>query len=201
MFIGASGHGKVCAEIAELSGKYDEMLFLDDDKSLTECGGYPVVGVKADFEKYIGKNTDFFVSIGKAITRRRIQEEIEDANGVIATLIHPKSVVSKDVEINRGTVIMAGTVINAGSRIEQGVIVNTSSSIDHDCQIRRWSHIAVGTHICGSVEIGESTWIGAGTIVSNNCNICGDCTIGAGAVVVKDINEAGTYVGIPVRRV
>ncbi|NLM04159.1 MAG: acetyltransferase, partial [Clostridiales bacterium] len=31
--------------------------------------------------------------------------------------------------------------------------------------------------------------------------ICKGCIVGAGAVVVKDINEQGTYVGVPVRRV
>jgi len=32
-------------------------------------------------------------------------------------------------------------------------------------------------------------------------NICSECKIGEGAVVVKDITESGTYVGVPVRKV
>jgi len=40
-----------------------------------------------------------------------------------------------------------------------------------------------------------------GSVVSNNVNIYSGCKIGAGAVVVKDITEPGTYVGVPVRRV
>lgn len=42
-----------------------------------------------------------------------------------------------------------------------------------------------------------NTWIGAGATVSNNITICNDVMIGAGAVVVKDIMEPGTYVGVP----
>ena len=38
-------------------------------------------------------------------------------------------------------------------------------------------------------------------LVSNNINIYSGCKVGAGAVVVKDITEPGTYVGVPVRRV
>ncbi len=60
-------------------------------------------------------------------------------------------------------------------------------------------HVAVGAHLCGTVTIGNATWIGAGATVSNNVNICGECTIGAGAVVVKDITEPGTYIGVPAR--
>lgn len=200
IFIGASGHGKVCAEIAELSGKYDEILFFDDDRRLTECGGHSVTGIKADFNKYLDDDTVFFVSIGNVNLRKRIQEEIERDGGKIATLIHFESIVSKDAEIGAGTVVMAGAVVNAGCSIGKGVIVNTSSSIDHDCRVGDFTHIAVGAHICGTVEIGNSTWIGAGTIVNNNVSICGGCTIGAGAVVIKDIDVTGTYVGVPARK-
>lgn len=53
----------------------------------------------------------------------------------------------------------------------------------------------------GSVYIGEETWIGAGVIVSNNIKICNNCMIGAGAVVIDDIAEQGTYVGVPAKKI
>lgn len=34
-------------------------------------------------------------------------------------------------------------------------------------------HVAVGAHLCGTLTIGNATWIGAGATVSNNVNICG----------------------------
>ena len=199
VLIGASGHGKVCVEIAALCG-YDDILFLDDDRSLTECGGYAVVGVEADFKDYLDDKTLFFVSIGSAETRRRIIEKIEIAGGKIATLIHPKAVISDSVEVGIGSVVMAGAVINPGTQIGRGCIVNTSSSVDHDCIIGDYSHIAVGAHLCGTVDVGENSWIGAGAVVSNNLNICSDVTVGAGAVVIRDLDEAGTYLGVPAKR-
>jgi acetyltransferase-like isoleucine patch superfamily enzyme len=50
------------------------------------------------------------------------------------------------------------------------------------------------------VFVGEGSWIGAGVSVNNNIKICSGCMIGAGAVVVKDIIEPGTYIGIPARK-
>ena len=79
--------------------------------------------------------------------------------------------------------------------------MNTCASVDHDCEVRDYVHVAVGAHLCGTVEVGAYTWIGAGATVSNNVSICPECMIGAGAVVVKDIVEAGTYVGVPAGRV
>ena len=42
---------------------------------------------------------------------------------------------------------------------------------------------------------------GAGSTVIDHISICDNVMIGAGAVVVKDIMESGTYVGIPARKV
>lgn len=191
IIIGASGHGRVVADIALLN-KYKEIVFLDDDENIKECAGWPVVG--NSFEAPEG---DVFVAVGNSKIRKMIMKRYEDR--VQPILIHPKAVVAKDVKIGSGTVVMAGAVINPGVRIGRGCIVNTSSSIDHDCEIEDFCHVSVGAHLCGTVSVGESTWIGAGATVSNNISICGGCMLGAGAVVIKDIDQQGTYVGIPAK--
>ena len=199
VFIGAGGHGKVCAEIAELAG-YSDILFLDDDRKLNACGKYKTVGTVSDYLEFVEPSTGFFVSVGNAEIRRRIQGKIENSGGVIVTLLHPGAVISMDASIGAGTVIMAGAVVNAGAGIGKGVIVNTSSSVDHDCKVCDYCHIAVGAHLCGGVTVGEGSWVGAGAVINNNICICGGCMVGAGAVVVKDIREDGTYLGVPAKR-
>lgn len=194
LIIGASGHGKVAADIARLNG-YEDIAFLDDNPEVKRCGKYAVIGTSHDIKD---PNSGVFVAIGNAKIRYRIQRQINSER--IVTLIHPNAVVS-DAQIGRGTVIMAGVVINPSVAIGEGCIINTSSSVDHDCRIGDYTHISVGAHVAGNVVIGDSTWIGAGATVSNNVSICPGCVIGAGAVVVSDIAEPGTYVGVPVRRV
>lgn len=191
IIIGASGHGKVVADIAALNG-YKDIVFLDDDDSVKECAGYPVIGKSTE-----APDGEVFVAVGNAETRKRLMELYKDRTQPV--LSHPNAVVAGDVVIGSGTVVMAGAVINPGARIGRGVIVNTSSSIDHDCSVGDYSHVSVGAHLCGTVRVEDSVWIGAGVTVINNVNICGGCTIGAGAVVIKDINEPGTYVGVPAK--
>lgn len=193
--IGASGHGKVIADIARRIG-YSEMIFLDDDESIHECGGYPVVGKSSEAGTI---DADVIVGVGTAGVRKQIQKSIPDEK--LVTLIHPDAVVAEDVVVGEGTVVMAGAVINPGVRIGKGCIINTCSSVDHDCDVGDYVHIAVGSHLCGTVSVGDGTWIGAGATVINNVFICSDCMIGAGAVVVNDIQESGTYVGVPARRI
>lgn len=193
--IGASGHGKVVADIARKNG-YKEIVFLDDDESIHECGGYPVIGKSSEAGTI---DADVIIGIGNAGVRKQIQESIPDEKMV--TLIHPDAVVAEDVAIGKGTVVMAGAVINPGVRIGKGCIINTCSSVDHDCIVDDFVHVAVGSHLCGTVNVGTGTWIGAGVTVINNVFICPDCMIGAGTVVIKEIKESGTYVGVPARRI
>lgn len=197
IIIGARGHGKVIAEIAKIIG-YQQLFFLDDDESLNACGNIPVIGKSKDAMNYLG--SDLAVAIGNAEIRQKIQESLENEGASIPSLIHPNAVIGSDVVIGQGTVIMAGVVINPGTTIGRGCIINTCSSVDHDCNISDYSHVSVGAHLAGNVEVGKRTWIGAGATVSNNIYICSGCIIGAGAVVVKDINNSGTYVGVPARK-
>lgn len=193
--IGASGHGKVVADIAVKNG-YTEIVFLDDNENVLECGHYPVVGKSADA---MDLDADIIIGIGNAGIRKRIQEAVDENK--LVTLIHPDAVVAEDVVIGKGTVVMAGAVINPGTHLGKGCIINTCSSVDHDGVVGDYVHIAVGSHLCGTVTVGAGTWIGAGATVSNNVSICSDCMIGAGAVIVNDIKKSGTYVGVPARRI
>lgn len=191
VIIGASGHGKVIADIAVKCG-YQDIVFLDDNENVKECAGFSVVGKVSDA---INMVDDKIVAIGNAEIRQKIQSQLSN----LVTLIHPSAVVSRRVKIDEGTVIMAGAVINSDVVIGKGVIINTGSSVDHDCIVDNYAHISVGAHVAGTVYIGDRTWVGAGSTISNNLNICKDCIIGAGSVVIRNINKSGTYVGVPAK--
>ncbi len=200
IIIGASGHGKVVADIAIKINKWQSITFLDDDESIKTSMGLEVIGKTAD--AFINKDeADFFVAIGSNITRGKIQEKLIEQGLNVVSLIHPSAIIGTDVEIGIGTAVMAGVVINSSSRIGKGCIINTSSSLDHDNMIEDYAHISPGVKVAGTVKVGKGSWIGIGSVISNNVNICSGCKVGAGAVVVKDITEPGTYVGIPVRKI
>ena len=194
IIIGASGQGKVVAEIAALNG-YTDIVFLDSDSKLTECAGYPVIGPDSMVRTLDG---DVFVAIGNPIVRKRIMES--ESGRTFPVLIHPSAVVAKSARIAPGTIVMAGAVVNPYAKVGCGCIINTCASIDHDCSLGNYVHISVGAHLAGSVEVHDNTWVGIGAVVSNNISIVEDCVIGAGSVVVKSICESGTYFGVPAKK-
>lgn len=196
VIIGAGGHGNVIADIAVKNG-YSDIVFLDDDPGAEECGGFSVAGKTSDIEKY--KDCDFIVAIGNPEVREQITRKLEGFR--LVTLIHPAAVIGRNVEIGKGTVVMAGAVINPQTKIGEGCIINTCSSVDHNSCIADFVHVSIGAHLGGTVFVGKGTWIGAGVTVSNDISICECCMIGAGAVVVSNIDQPGTYIGVPVFKI
>ena len=188
LIIGASGHGKVVADIAMKSG-YEEIAFLDDDKYVKFCMGFPVVGTTDSIDDK--EESDVVVAIGNSVIREKLQQKLCDKGLNVVTLIHPDAVIGQEVSIG------IGTVINPGTKVGEGCIINTGATVDHDNEIGDFAHVSVGSHLAGTVRVGERSWVGAGAVVSNNITICADCVIGAGAVVVRNIDKQGTYIGVP----
>ena len=199
VIIGAGGHAKVIADIIEKSG--DEIVgFLDDNKEIgtTIINEYKVIGdLNNRFTMAVTKeNLEFIIAIGDSKKREEISHS---PNLKFYTAIHPSAQIGLDVEIQEGTVIMANACINSSAKIGKHCIINTGAIIEHDNIIEDFVHISPNVALGGTVKIGESTHVGIGSIVKNNITICKNCTIGAGAVVVKNIIEEGTYVGVPAR--
>ena len=195
VIIGAGGHGKAVADNALKNG-YTAINFVDDAVT-GDCVGFPILGEFSEIERLNDGNTDFIIGIGDNATRKMIAETF-DVNWV--TLVHPSAQIAVNVTIGKGTVVMAGAVVNACASIGKHCIVNTGSVVEHDNVIEDFVHISPKVALGGTVSVGKSTHIGIGATVSNNVNICGDCIVGAGAVVIKEIDDGGIYIGVPARK-
>ncbi len=194
IIIGASGHGKVIADIIKNSG--DELLgFLDDNIVLKEVLGYPRLGVIKDCTNY--PDIRFIIGIGNNEIRKKIAEEYPDLK--YYTAIHPRAVIATDVVIGEGSCVMANAVINTSAKVGKHCIINTGSVVEHDNVLEDYVHISPKAALGGTVRIGERTHIGIGATVKNNIEICKNCTIGAGAMVVKNIGKPAIYIGIPAK--
>ncbi|MGE6366150.1 acetyltransferase [Bacillus paramycoides] len=200
LIIGASGQGKVVADVALKMNKWQSIAFLDDNESVKSSVGIEVIGKSTDVFNYI-EDYDLFVGIGNNVIREKIQGKLEAEGASLPTLIHPSTIIGEQVELGAGTVVMAGAVINCCTTIGKGCIINTGSTIDHDNLIEDYVHISPGVHLAGTIKVGRGTWLGIGSVVSNNISITNDCRIGAGALVIRNINEIGTYVGVPVTKI
>jgi len=187
---GASGHGKVVAEIAELL-QLKIAAFVDQDRSKKELLGYEVI------HELLEESLEMFIAIGQNGTRKKIAEQYAAASYPL--LIHPQTAISTRTIFFEGTVVMAGVSVNAGVKIGKHCIINTNASIDHDCVLEDFVHISPNAALAGDVKVGEGSHVGIGTCVIQGITIGKWCTIGAGTVVIRDVPDGATVVGNPGR--
>ncbi|MCE3202847.1 acetyltransferase [Paenibacillus sonchi] len=197
LILGAGGHGKVVAEAAMLTRQWDRISFLDNDNTLNNVVGVPVIGV---FDSYLEHKKNYshaFVALGNNKNRLMWLAKLEKVGFEIPIIIHPNSILSKFCQVDYGTVVLAGVVVNANANIGKGCILNTSSTIDHDCLIGKGVHISPGVNVSGTVTINDCTWLGVGAKISNNIIIGSNVVVAAGAVVISDIPDSVMIAGVP----
>lgn len=195
--LGAGGHAKVViSTLLELNFQIKGVLDDDPNKWNQKVLNIPVLGPiellkSGNFEQGI-------IAIGDNKTRKEI---VEKYNGFCRwiSIIHPFSYVHPSVEIGDGSVIFAGAVIQPEVIIGKYVIINTSASVDHDCKIEDFVHIAPGVHLAGGVLVGEGSLLGVGSSIIPYKRIGRWTIVGAGSVVINDIPDCVTVVGVPAR--
>ncbi|WP_313490768.1 acetyltransferase [Sphingobacterium multivorum] len=187
---GASGHGKVIAEILESKALVVDG-FIDSDPSKSHVLNYHVV------DNIPSKEVELIIAIGNNHIRKKIVNENPDQVYGIAT--HRDANISPRTTIGNGTVIMAGATVNVDVSIGKHCIINTNVSVDHDCSIESYVHLSPNVALAGNVSVGEGTHIGIGACVIQGVKIGSWCTVGAGAVIIRDIPDGCTVVGNPGR--
>ncbi|UPR52369.1 acetyltransferase [Vibrio cyclitrophicus] len=195
--LGASGHGKVIAEIAELNGYHNIVFFDDRWPSLKSVEHWSVSGDTSTLTSTVKEYDLVVVAIGHNATRCSKQRELTSAGANFGVLAHPKAVISKYANIGIGSVVMANAVVNPFSHIGVSCIINTGSTVDHDCKLAEGVHISPGVNLAGGVEVGKNTWIGIGSQVKQLVVIGCDTVVGAGSTVINNVPNYQIVVGSP----
>ena len=202
LIYGASGHGKVVADAARLSG-WEVAGFADDDEAKrgTRLLGYPVDAIGRDEAVRLAhaSGARFAVAIGDNAIRRLIYEALVAAGLPAAIVRHPSAVIAATARLGPGTVAFAGVVVNPDTVVGANTILNTACSLDHDNTIGDHVHLSPGARLGGGVRVGAGVHVGLGACLRNNVTIGAWTVIGMGAVVVKDIPPGVTAFGVPAR--
>lgn len=195
--LGASGHGKVVAEIA-LDLGWTSITFFDDAWPNIKNNGH--WAVDGDCEHLMNRIHEFdgvVVAIGNCRIRLEKQTQLNATSDKIVSLVHPGAYVSRFASIGSGSVVMPGVVINADVSVGAACIINSGATLDHDCVLADGVHIAPGANVSGNVSVGESSWVGVGAAIKQGISIGADVMVGAGAVVIRDVVDGVTVVGNP----
>ena len=185
---GSGGHGKVIRDFFQTS----EMIMFVDDESEEKVACNP---------EEIPDGARVVIAIGDNFVRQTVAGRLQNnrKNLIFPIVHHPSVLLSDRARVAAGNVFCAGSIITIGSVIGHLCIINTAATVDHDCRLGDFVHIAPGVNLCGNVSVGDRTLVGVGTSVRPGITIGSDTIIGAGSVVVNDIPSRVLAHGNPCR--
>jgi len=206
VLVGGGGHCEVVIDIIREENLFDEILISD----LPENLGKYILDVRIDYtddqleELFNAGVKHAFITVGKVSLddrRKQLYEKLKNIGFKIPTIISSSAHVSKYAIIEEGTLVGKGATVNAGATIGRNCIINTGVIIEHDSIISDDVHAATGAVLCGSVTVGENSFIGSGAVLIQGVTVEKNTLIGAGTVVINNLEEKGIYVGNPAKLV
>ena len=193
---GAAGQGKEVLECAV--DQYDELHFMSNNIEDKNILAYPVLYEPETPIGYILENFDeVIVAIGNNFTRLNKIEYYLDNGVKLATIIHPKALISRFAKIDIGCMISENAIIGPFVTLGQGCRIDPNGIICHDSFLDDGVDVSPKATIAGCCSIGKKTWLCVGSTLSDHINVGSNCVIAAGAVVIKDVPDNALMVGVP----
>ncbi len=206
LIYGASGHGKMIADIIKKNNEYNLIGFIDSFLPIGHSSfGYTVLG-NLDLLPSIIKEFNIegiAIGIGNNNQRRMAHSNIvlRAPELPFITAIHPSAILAEGVLIPEGTVAMAGAIVNADAKVGKFCVLNTKASLGHDSTMADFSSLASGVTIGGNVKIGFGSEICIGASIGQEISIGDHTIIGGGSLVLKSIGDFKLAYGVPIHTI
>lgn len=202
IIVGASGFGREVAWLIENSDNWNVKGFVDDNKDLENksVNDYPVLGT-IDFLLNANEKTNVVVAIGNPQIRKKIVERLQSNKNIsFPNIVDKDVIIDRTITLGFGNIICKGNILTTNIEIGNFNHINLSCTIGHDVQFHDYITVYPGVNISGNVIMNDCVEVGTGSQIIQGKKIVEDTVIGAGSVVVKDIVENGTYIGVPAKR-
>ena len=124
IILGMGGYGRTVADVADQTGRYEEIVFLDDqaEQAFDVCDAY---------RKYVEEDTEMYPAFGNNELRVAWMDKLKEAKTSIATIVHPLAYVSPKAVLSSGCVLLPYAVVNTECEIGEVCIVNCGAIVDH----------------------------------------------------------------------
>ena len=188
LIVGASGHGRSLAEAALAAGNYKVTGFLDDAApGLAQVMGFAVLGTADDVDAYRVHVDAAIVAVGNNALREAWSIKLPTAGFELATVIHPRAIVSPSAVIGPGSAIMSGAIVGTGARLGYGVIINSGAVVDHDAQVHDYGHLGVNASMSGGSVLGRNAWMQAGSTLGYGVKVADGVVLQPGTALSEKL--------------
>ena len=203
IIIGAGTYGEVYLAYLQEAGR-DIIGFLDDDSKYEgkEVRGVPVLGPISLLKTL--KDTDgveaVYCPLGNNKLRVKFLMMAQELGYETPNYIHPSVIISPHVTIGKGVYILLGTTIMPYTEIKNYVMISMGVHLAHHNILDEGVFLSTGCNFGASIHAKKYAYCGISSTIMTGIHELGeDCLIGAGAVVIRDVQDRAIMAGVPAK--
>lgn len=204
IIIGAGGVGKevtfIIEQINKVKQTWNILGIIDDNEKLhgSTINGYKVLGGLSYLNKYLNneKKPELIVAMADYNIKKGIVNKLNNKFN-FATIIHPEVEIHNTIKVGKGSIIYNGVIMTTNITIGNHVLISPKCGIGHDSILKDYVSLLWNVNISGKDIIEEGVFVGSAATIIQGKRIGQGAIIGAGAVVIKDISNNTTNVGVP----
>ncbi|MFY9234843.1 MAG: acetyltransferase [Fimbriimonadaceae bacterium] len=174
---------------------------LDRDYIEDECHfGLPVIPFDEIEKAFAPSSYKMFLPISyKKVNKLRAAKyaEAKEKGYELISYVSSKATVWPNLQIGDNCFIFENNVIQPFVKIGNDVIMWSGNHIGHHTTIKDHCFLASHIVVSGSVVVEPYCFLGVNATLRDNITIATECVIGAGALITKDTEEKGVYLGPP----
>lgn len=205
VLLGASIIAEVAYEYFTYDSRYEVVAFSVDPEYLKETTlfGLPVVPFN-ELPRFYAPATHFFLAATNYnqhnALRKRFYLEAKALGYSPASYVSSRAFVWRNCRIGEHSFIFEDNTLQPFSQIGNNVVLWSGNHIGHHSTIKDHTFVSSHVVISGAVVVGEACFVGVNATISNTVSIGDNCVIGAGALVLGDVPNDQTVVGLWKRR-
>ena len=196
---GAGAMGREFKYIADETGAWSQIVFIDDHAQSGQMLGCQVCGFHTFRKQYPPEAAQFAITIGEPKFRREAFERMIEAGYHGARVVHPSATISPDADVGEGAVIAHGAFIGSQAKVGNNFYGAKGASIGHDAVIGDHTRVGVGAFIGGHTVIGKNAFIGSGAMLKDRIKVGDFSVVAIGSAVFSDVEPNTTVMGNPAR--
>lgn len=182
---------------------YQVVAFCLDTEYLTDDSlcGLPVVDFAEVTQHYPPDQYPMFVAIGYRTMRNRplLFNKAKQQGYRLVNFISKMAHVRENLIIGENNVILSSCDIDPFVRIGNNNIFWTGSIVGHHAVVGDHNYISGGCGVGGNCVVGDLCFLGNNALMVNNVTIANETFMVAGAIILKDTQEACQYHGNPAK--
>lgn len=184
IIVGFGGHAKSLTDSIVRQGKYHVYGYTDVHKSSISYNYLGTDDVLQEIYDSGIKNAAIGIGyLGKGRRREEIFDRLKSIGYFLPVIVDPSAIISSSTVLEEGTFIGKNCILNTETYIGKSCIINTGAIVEHETNVSDFSHVSIGTILCGNVSVGRGAFIGANATIIQCRSVEAYSIVPAGATV------------------